>query len=68
MKKQLAIIVNKSCEICLHVTAAEYEDKLFCAVYDMEVADESLCSKFELCKEVFTDTFFKIEEIKDYDL
>ncbi len=68
LKEQLAIIVNKSCDICLHATALDSTERLWCSVHGLKVSDDDLCKKFELCKEVFTDTFFKIEEIKDYDL
>ena len=61
---QIAIIVNKTCDICKFVEAT---DTLFCLKYDNRVEDNFVCNEFELCKEVMSDTFFKIEEIREHE-
>ena len=68
MSKHLAIIVHKSCDICNHCIVPEFEEKLKCKFTQKIVEDDNTCGKFELCKEVVSDTFFRVKEIKDYDL
>ncbi len=68
MSKHLAVIVKKVCNICLHADVPENCDSLFCTIDKIKVKDDNVCYKFEVCKEVFSDTFFDIKEIKDYEL
>jgi len=68
MSKKIAIIVNKSCDICTHCEVPEFEENLKCKFTKLEVEDDHTCGKFELCKEVINDTFFRIQEIKDYEI
>jgi len=64
---QLAIIVNKNCDICKFCDVNEATDSLFCLKYDNKVDDEFVCNEFELCKNVISDTFFKIQRAEEYE-
>ncbi len=68
MTKQIAIIVDKSCDICLYCDVPDYTDNLICLKTLDVVEDNFVCEKFEICKEVLSDTFFKIKEVRDYEL
>ncbi len=64
----MSLIVRKECNICFHVEAPDCGDKLFCKLNNHVVEDTHICDDFKVCSEVFSDTFFNIQEIKDYDL
>jgi len=66
-KNQLAIIVNKTCDICMFVDVQEGTETLLCVKYDSKVDDKFLCNEFELCKEVMSDTFFDIQRVQEYE-
>jgi hypothetical protein len=66
MKKQLALIVNKSCNICKHCDVDDEFISLVCTKYKNRVEDKFLCSEFEVSKDSLSD-FIPIEEIIEHE-
>ena len=64
---QIALIVNKTCDICKFCDVEESSNSLFCLKYDNKVDDKFVCNEFELSRAVISDTFFEIEEIREHE-
>ena len=63
---QLAIIINKTCNICKFCDVDDDFTSLFCLKYDNKVDDEFVCNEFEVDKESCSDCL-KIEEIREHE-
>ena len=64
---QLAIIVNKYCNICKFCDVDESGDFLLCLKYDSRVEDHFKCNEFEVSKEILKDTIFDIDLVEEYE-